>query len=76
VLDQDGGSQRALHSQQAQQDVFDADVVLLQPIGLLPGVFEGAFYVRAERDLDRNRHRGLADSETGTGQNLSSNRLK
>ena len=53
---QDGRGHRALFAQDAEQQVFGADVVVKQPIGFFRGVLQHALGFGAEGNLDRRRN--------------------
>ncbi len=55
-LHQDGGRDRALLAQDAEQEVLGADVVVQQPVGLFGRVLEHALGLGAERNLHRGGH--------------------
>ena len=53
LFHEDGRRHRALFTQDAQQEVFGADVVVQQAIRLFGGVLQHALGLGAERDFDR-----------------------
>ena len=55
LFHQDGGRDRALLAQDAEQQVLGADVVVQQPVGLFGRELQHALGFGAERDLDRGR---------------------
>ena len=73
LLHQDGGGQRPLLAQEAEQQVLGADVVVQQPVGLLGGELQHALGLGAERDLDRRRH---LLAEDGAALDLLADRLE
>ena len=56
LFEQDGRRHRALFAQDAEQEVFGADVVVQQAVGLFGGKLQHALGFGAERELDRGRH--------------------
>src|SRR5262249_39501731 len=56
LLHQDGRRNRTLLTQDAEQEVFRADVVVQKAIGLFGRVLEHALGFSAEGNLDRRRH--------------------
>ena len=56
LLHQDGGGDRALFAQDAEQQVLGADVAVQEAVGFFGGVLEHALGLAAEGDLDRGRH--------------------
>ncbi len=55
LLHEDGRGDRSLFTEDAEQEMLGADVVVQQPIGFLGGKLQHALRFRAERDLDRGR---------------------
>ena len=56
LFHQDGGGDRPLLAQDAEQQVLGADVVVQQPVGFFGRKLQHALGFGAERDLDRGRH--------------------
>ena len=55
LLHQDAGGDRALFSQDAEQQMLGADVVMQEPVGFFSRKLQHPLRLRAERDLDRRR---------------------
>ena len=56
LLHEDGGGDRALLAQDAEQQMLRADVVVQQPVGFVGRKLQHALRFGAEGNLDRGRH--------------------
>src|SRR6185436_16002540 len=55
LLSEDGGGNRALLAQDAEQEVFGADVVVQEPVGFVGRELQDTLGLGAERNLDAGR---------------------